>query len=332
VAKKINILITGANGFIGSHLMDHFSKFEKYKVFGLVRKTSNLFRFKGKNYDLRYGTINENLKNILRKINIVVHTAGKASDWGSYQEFYKTNVSGTINLINQSIEANVKQFIHYSSTVVYGFNGNSNTTEDKPFAPFNNNYCKRKTIAEIELSKYKDRIEIIIIRPSNVFGPGDRSFTLPLLKTLEKGLIGFIKGGRPITSPCYVKNLAKATELAASTKSGIGESFNISDGNDIPWIEFLKLTAHNLNITPPKLYVPSIPLAVIAKTVSSLYNLIGSKKPPFLTPYRIAISSKDYSFSIEKAKKLLAYNPLYTTEEGIKESIQWYRGIKIRDK
>ena len=326
--KKTNILITGANGFIGSHLMEQFSSNEKYRVIGLVRKTSKLFRFEGKKYEIRYGSIDNNLKNILKDIDIVVHAAGKASDWGRYDEFYKTNVLGTINLIQESIKANVKRFIHFSSTVVYGFNGNINTTEDKPFAPFNNNYCKTKAIAEMELSKYKDKIEIIIIRPSNVFGPDDISFTLPLLKTLEKGLFGFINGGRALTSPCYVKNLSNAVELAVTTETGIGEAFNISDGNDIPWIEFLKITADNLNAKTPKLFVPSFPLMMIARLISSIYNLFGSKKPPFLTPYRIAISSKNYSFSIEKAKKLLNYNPPYTTERGIKESIEWYNKAK----
>jgi len=325
MSKRSTILITGANGFIGSKLMDHLSNLGKYRVIGLVRKSSNLFRLKGKNYELRFGDINGNLKNILEDVDIVIHTAGKASDWGKYEEFYKTNVLGALNIAQTAIVSGVKRLIHYSSTVVYGFNGNIDTREDKPFNPFNNNYCKTKAIAEMELSKYKDKIELIIFRPSNVFGPGDLSFTLPLFKTLEKGLIGFVNGGKPITSPCYVKNLCKATELACETKKGIGEAFNVSDGNDIPWIEFLKLVAKNLNTKVPKLNVPSFPLMIIAKFMSFLYNLFGSRKPPFLTPYRIAISSRDYSFSIEKAKKLLNYHPPYSTEEGIKESIEWYR-------
>ncbi len=327
--KKSAILITGSNGFIGSKLMDHLSNLRKYRVIGLVRKSSNLSRLEGKNYELRFGDINGNIKDILEDVDIVIHTAGKASDWGKYEEFYKTNVLGALNIAQTAIESGVKRLIHYSSTVVYGFNGNIDTRENKPLNPFNNNYCKTKAIAEMELSKYKDKIELIIIRPSNVFGPGDFSFTLPLFKTLEKGLIGFVNGGKPITSPCYVKNLCKATELACETKKGIGEAFNISDGNDIPWIEFLKLVAKNLNAKVPKLNVPSIPLMIIAKFMSFFYNLFGSRKPPFLTPYRIAISSRDYSFSIEKAKKLLNYHPPYSTEEGIKESIEWYRNLQI---
>jgi len=325
--ERTNILITGANGFIGSHLMEYFSNLDNVRVFGLVRKTSNLSRLEGKNYELRYGNINDNLKNILSDIDLIIHTAGKASDWGKYEDFYKTNVLGTLNLVQQSIGSKVKRFIHYSSTVVYGFNGNINTTEDKPFNPFKNNYCRTKVLTEIELRKYKDKIEIIIIRPSNVFGPGDTSFTLPLLKTIEKGLPGFIKGGNPLTSPCYVKNLCKATESAVKTKIGIGEAYNITDGNDITWKKFLKLTANSLNAKTPALFIPSFPLMIVASFASFIYNLVGSNKPPFLTPYRIAISSKDYSFSIEKAKKILKYNPPYTTEEGIKESIEWYRSF-----
>ncbi len=327
--KKIkNIMITGANGFIGSHLMKMFSEMDGYSVTGLVRKSSNLFRLEGRDYKLKYSSLESISGDTLRGIDVVIHTAGKASDWGKYSEFYKTNYEGTINLVKRSIEAGVKRFIHFSSTVVYGFNGNVNTKEDKPFAPFNNNYCITKALAEKELWKLKDKIEIIVIRPSNVFGPGDYSFTYPLIQTLEKGLIGFVNGGRPLTSPCYVKNLCRATELAVKTEKGVGEAFNISDSNDIPWIEFLKLFSSELKAKPPRLYIPASPLMAVAKIMEFIYRAVGSRKPPFLTPYRIAISSRDYSFSTEKAKRLLNYVPTHTTEDGVKESVEWYRAVK----
>ncbi len=324
----MNILITGANGFIGSHVMNQLSKNSNLKPIGLVRKTSNLFRLENKNYNLRFGSIENNLENILSDIDTVVHIAGKASDWGKYEDFFKTNYEGTLNILKQSIDSGVRRFIHFSSTVVYGFNGNINTKEDSPFKPFNNYYCITKTMAEKEIWKYRDRIEIIVIRPSNVYGPEDYSFTFPLIKTMEKGLIGFVNGGKPLTSPCYVKNLAYATELAVITDKGMGEAFNISDSKDIPWIEFLKIFADELGAKTPKLNVPSFLLMGIAKIMETIYRMAGSKRPPFLTPYRIAISAKDYSFSTEKAERIMGYSPPYSTTEGVRESVEWYKNIK----
>jgi len=327
---KTNILITGANGFIGSYLMKRFSAGKNYRVTGLVRKTSDLFRLKGNAYNLVYGSISEpaGLKEVMKDIDCVIHTAGKASDWGNYEDFYHTNVEGTVNVVESALRCGVKRLIHFSSTVVYGFTGHRNTDETRKPHPFHNHYCITKTIAEERVFNFKDRIELIVLRPSNVYGPLDLSFTFPLLRSIDRGLIGFVNGGRAITSPCFVKNLVSATERAVITQKGIGEAYNISDGNDITWKLFLQIIAEKLGRKAPRLCIPAAPLKITAHLLSMIYRLLKSPAPPLITPYRIAISSKDYSFSIDKARKLLTYKPEFTTDHGLDECIRWYREYK----
>lgn len=323
--NKKRLFITGASGFIGSHLMKHLYTLKNYEVLGLVRSTSNLFRLQNGKHRLIKGSLDDSPNIFPEGIDCVIHTAGMASDWGRWEDFYRTNVEGTLNIIHNSIKKRVKRFIYLSSTVVYGFTGNLNTGEDQNLKPFNHAYCKSKYLAETKVFEHKGDIEVFVLRPSNVFGPFDTRFTMQLIEGINSGLRLFPGGGNTITSPCYVKNLVKAVELCIKAENGAGEAYNITDGNDITWREFLSMIAEELGKNPPNIPVPSSPLYILSVFFEKLYTMFGSSKPPVLTPYRIAQVSKNYSFSIEKAKTLLNYNPPFTTLEGIQDSIQWYR-------
>ncbi len=323
----MKILITGANGFIGSHLLRRFSTLNGFHVCGMVREKSDLFRLAGGSYDLRYASLNDPLDDVVRGFDVVIHTAARSSDWGGYESFRRTNVGGTVNLVRASVARGVGRFIHFSSTVIYGFSGNRLTGEDSPAAPFNNPYCLTKVRAEEELLRYRDRIRLTILRPSNVFGPGDLTTTYPLFEALRLGMPGFPAGGKYLTSPCYIDNLVTATELAIRSECSSGEAFNISDGNDVLWREFLTSIAEELGVKPPRMAIPAGLLKPSAWGMEKLYTLFHLSKPPIITPYRIAQVINDYSFSIEKAKRMLGYLPICSTEEGIRESVKWFIGV-----
>lgn len=323
--KAVKILITGANGFIGSHLLRRFSMVNGLQVYGMVRRSSDLSRLKGGSYDLRYASLNDPLEDIVRGCDVVIHTAARSSDWGKKESFFRTNVDGTVNLVRASIKMGVRRLIYFSSTVVYGFQGNYLTGEDRPSVPFKHPYCLSKVEAERELYRYRDGIFLVILRPSNVFGPGDLTTTYPLLSALQKGLAAFPDGGRHLTSLCYIENLIRATELTLDAECLSGEAFNISDGNDMPWRKFLSLLAVELDVAPPRVALPGNLLRITAWGMEKLYMFFNSGSPPVITPYRIAQVVKDYSFSIEKAKKRLGYLPPCSTGDGILKSVRWFK-------
>jgi nucleoside-diphosphate-sugar epimerase len=330
MSVREHVLITGANGFIGSHTLKTLSAKKDYRACGLVRKTSNLFRLHSGDYELFRGSITDTLDEIMSGFDAVVHTAGMASDWGPYGAFHSINVDGTINVARSALRCGVKKFVYLSSTVVYGFGGHVHTDENTPLNPFPNSYCETKTIAEEKLLELKDDINIVVLRPSNVFGPHDLSFTYRLLKSLDRGLIGFPRGGRSLTSPCFVGNLVHAIERALTMRIDSGQAFNISDGADIPWRTFLRMCAEKMNKKSPLLPVPSAPLYMLSVLLEKCYTLAKSRTPPLITPYRIAISSRNYSFSVEKARAVFGYSPRFSTSEGIKESVAWYRNFDER--
>jgi len=318
------IIITGANGFIGSNILMWFEKTKDLEPIGMVRKKSNLTRLKNSNSPiLTYPDTRDGLVEILKGAVGIVNTAGKASYKGRYEDFYNSNVQFPLELIDAAIRAGVEKFIHIGSTVIYGFKGNINTTEDKNPEPYKNPYCITKKICEEKLLEYSDRIEIYIFRPATVYGPWDFSFTFSLLSSLEKGLRVFPGGGKTLTSPCYVKNLAYATECAIFNKGNSG-AYNISDGNDMKWIDFLTLFSSELSVRPPKLGIPTLPLFFIFKLLECTEKLTGITLPEAASTALIVQVSKDYSFSIEKAKNKLHYKAPYSTIQGVKESVLWY--------
>lgn len=327
----MNVLITGASGFVGSHLLKQLSKQKGYNVIGLVRRTSDLFRISRLRSSLVYGSLEEGLDEVTRGIDAVVHTAASTVYWGKSAQVLSTNVDGTLNLLNASLVNRVKRFIHFSSTVVYGFSGNINTDEDKPLRPLGTPYCSSKTIAEQKLLQFRNDIDLIILRPSNIYGPTDLLFTYLLTWAVEKGILrGFPRGGRTLTSPCYVKNIVSATIKALETEQGFGEAYNISDGSDMEWREFLGIIAEDLGKKPPRISLPVKPLLFIARTLESMNSFLGLKSRPLITPHDIAHVSCDYSFSIDKAARILGYKPQHTTQDGIEETVEWYLGYRKR--
>jgi nucleoside-diphosphate-sugar epimerase len=332
MSTPLNILITGASGFVGSHLLRHLSDKNEYRVTGLVRPTSNLFRLRDKQYRLLYNSINDPMEETMNEFDAVIHSAASTKYWGNSNEIYRTNVDGTLNLIEASIEAGVRRFIHFSSTVVYGFNGNINTDESSELKPFNSGYCRSKTIAEEQLKRFYKDIELIILRPSNIFGPEDTVFTYLITWALDKGILfAFPRAGETLTSPCYVKNIVSATEraLKVPVQKGHGEVYNITDGNDIHWKTYLSLITEKLGKKPPRRSAPVKPLFFISRMFEIIYNMLKIKSRPPITPHDIVHVSDDYSFSIESAKIKLGYNPPYTTEEGIAETVKWYREYRL---
>lgn len=260
----------------------------------------------------------------------MIHTAARSSDWGAAGDFYRVNVEGTINLARACAAAGVKRLIHFSSTAIYGFSGHRQTGEDAPVAPFRHPYCQTKARAEFELAGFRDRFHLTVLRPSNVYGPGDLSFTYPLFSALEKGMPCFPAGGRRLTSPCAVENLASAVERALVSDHPSGEAFNVSDGADLPWRDFLGLAARELGEKPPRFGIPAAPLRLAASFLEKIYLARRSPLPPPITPYRIAQVARDYSFSIEKAKRLLGYTPEVSTGQALRESVEWFREEKYR--
>jgi len=274
------VLLTGANGFIGSCFHTFYK--EKYKI-----KT--------------FSFLNNNLNSLnLNNINTIVHLSALVHQMGgaSKEEYYRVNVDNSLKLAQKAKQSGVKHFIFMSSIKVYGEESDEVYKENTPCNP-QDDYGRSKLKAEIELKKLEDSsFTISIIRTPIVYGAGVKANILNLIKLVDKVPIlplGNIQNRR---SMVYIVNLCAIIDrIIELKKSGI---FLASDDKPISTSNFIDLIAKALN---KKIFLFSF----------SYFNLIVKKiKPSF---YKRLYMSLEIDNSI--TKKELSLSNVYTTEEGI---------------
>jgi len=323
----MKVLVSGANGFIGSNLCRRLLK-EGEEVHALVRKTSDLTFLKGLPVHLHIGDISkaDTLPPALEKVEKVFHVAGLAADWGSYSLFEKINFQGTQNMAQAAIHEDVKRFIYISTVAFHGF-GKLNMTEGSPAAENLIPYAKTKYLAEQwlwEMSK-NTAMEITAVRPGNVYGINDRTFISKYIDALLQGKFAEINHGRSKTCPVYIENLIDIIVLVSKEVKAAGQVYLATDGLDIDWHTFNTVLARHLNIKLPKTSIPYPIAMAAARTFYGLHQLMGLRSEPFLTPYRINNGGKDYHFSIQKLKSHFNYHPKVDLEESMRRTVEFYR-------
>lgn len=319
-------LITGVNGFIGSHTARRMLR-EGHRVRGLVRRTSNLDNIKDLNIEFVYGDVSqpETLEKATEGTDKVIHVAGIAKDWGDYADFHRVNFQGTCNLALAAEKAGVKRLVYISTAAVHGF-GYRYITESYPMSNKLNYYGETKKMAEQWLFQFARtaKMSIVALRPGNVFGPDDHTFIDKYLEAIYTGKFSYVNNGKSLTCPVYIDNLVESIWLACHSGTAVGEAFFITDGLEITWREFTDKLADALQVKKPRFSIPygfGYSLAIMAE---GIYKLLRIKKGPLITRYRVGNGGLDYHFSIAKAQKFLNYHPLVELGEAVKKTTQWY--------
>ena len=324
----MNVLVIGANGFIGSNLCKSLIQ-SGQGVVGVVRASSdlsfleNLNRLQIVRADI---TDRESLAAAMPDVSVVYNVAGMVTDWGSWDLFRKVNVDGVRNVMEAALEHNVRRVVHISSVSVYGFPGGTEVDENSPWItraddPYSTSKAEGEKLA---LSYQSDRLDVTAIRPAGVYGPNDRTTTLQLVPVLLSRQFGYVDGGRHLMAPVYIGNLVEMMRLAAESDQAPGQAFNAMDDGRVTWKEYTEWMCEDLGCKKPWLSVPrglAWPLACAIEKTAKLFN---KKESPMINKYRIRAVMQDNHYSIQKAKSQLGYHPAVSTREGLKKTIQWY--------
>ncbi len=321
------ILVTGANGFIGSNLVKRLVE-DGHSVRSMVRQTSDLKFLSGLDTKLCYGDINdtESLKDAMKGVEKVFHVAGLAADYGPFSLFEKVNFQGTKNVAQTACREGVLKLIYVSTVAFHGF-GKTNMDEESPIADNLIPYAKTKYMAEQWLWEFdkETKMNITAIRPGNVFGINDRTFMSKYLDAMIAGKFSEINKGRSKTCPVFSDNLIDIIIKVGDDDKANGNAFIATDGLDIDWHTFNNKLADALGINLPKTSIPYSIAYTIAKLYYGIHKTLGIKSEPFLTPYRINNGGKDYHFSIKKLHDFFDYQPRVDIDTAIKKTVQWYK-------
>jgi nucleoside-diphosphate-sugar epimerase len=323
-------LVTGANGFVGATLCRKLVE-RGDVVWGLVRKTSDLSLLEGIPIQRIVGALDEplTLENAMGRFDIIYHVAAAVSDWGTLDYFRRVNVEGTQNLIEAAVRHGVRRFVYVSTAAVHSFIGAQDMNEDSPQLPTPFPYCRSKREAEDLVMDFhrQQKIPVTIVRPGDVFGPGDRVSFLKFAGLLESGKMAYIGGGRKLGAFTYVENLVDGIILAGIVEKAAGQAFIITDGSRLTWREYFEKLTQEMGVSKPWMSVNPIVACAAASMLELIYRSFEFKTRPPITRYLVAHLRKDFHFSIEKARHELGYEPKVGIDEAIQRTAEWYREV-----
>lgn len=312
-------LVTGATGFIGSHLVEELVK-RGYDVTCLVRRTSNLRWIDGLKVNLIYGDCEQgSLSHLPGDIEYVYHLAGLTKAKRE-EDFFCVNAKGTENLLKTltSKAKGIKRFLYLSSLAAAGPSEEgrpiAETKEPKPVST----YGKSKLEGEFITLRYSEYMPVTIIRPPAVYGPRDRDLFI-FFKMLRKGFYPY--WGKCYYSMIYVDDLVRGMIQSAENKEAEGKIYFMSDGGIYSNDDIVSEISQVFDSKIIKFKVPLSMISLILGLTATLRNRTSiinrDKIREMRYPYWVCDSTR--------ATNELGFKPKVKIKEGIKWTADWYR-------
>jgi nucleoside-diphosphate-sugar epimerase len=321
----MRILVTGATGFIGSHLTELLIK-NGHQLRCPIRKTSNLKWLKDLPIEYTYCDLinNVDIYQSVKDVDYIYHVAG-ITKARTKEEYFLGNHIATKNLLHAVKEVNpkLKRFIQVSSGAAVGpSSGRIAVTEETSFHPITT-YGLSKMEAEKECLKMMDTLPITIVRPPAVYGPRD-SDIFEFFNTMKKGLQPMVGFHDTYVSLIHVHDLVRGIILAGEHPAAVGKTYFISSERYYNWKEIGELTGRIMNKKAIRLRIPKTGIYIIA-AFAELFSLI-SRKPALINFEKARDMVQDYwTFDIARSKKELGFAEECTLEYGIRNTINWYK-------
>jgi len=322
----MKFLITGANGFVGRPLCAELLR-RGESVRAAVRSENKSVE----NVEVAAtGAIDgqTDWSDALRGVDAVIHLAARvhvmkdaAAD--PLAEFLRVNLYGTSNLARQAARAGVKRLVYASSVKVNGestlspspsagVGGEQNIFTESDIPDPQDPYAISKWRAEQDLQRIANEtgLEVVIVRPPLVYGPGVKGNFLRLLATIDRGIPLPLAGANNVRSLVYVGNLVDAMIACATHPAAAGQTYLVSDGDDVSTALLVEKIARALGRTSRAFYFPPgllHAMAVVSGRAAQVDRLFGSLR-----------------VNDQKLRRELAWSPPYTLEQGLRATADWY--------
>ncbi len=322
----MRILVTGGTGFTGSHLVKRL--LDKGHEVLVLDYQKGLFHDelekRGAQIELG-GILQRDLVDRMVKGCEVVHHVAAAFRQLNVpdQHYWDVNVEGTRYLLDAAKRFGVRKFVYCSTQGVHGHIQNPPGNELSPIAP-EDYYQLTKYEGEKVVEQYvKEGLDAVTLRPTAIYGPGDPGRFLILFRMVQKGSFLMFGNGSTFYHPVYIENLVDAFELAAE-KDGIqGESYLIADEHYYSLNDLVNHVARAMGKEVNIRHLPFQPLWLAAFACEIVCKPLRITPPLFRR--RVDWFRQVRAFSIEKARRDLAYQPKVGIEEGLARTGEWYQ-------
>jgi nucleoside-diphosphate-sugar epimerase len=316
LAEPRRVFITGALGFIAQRLAHHYRE-RGAEVRGMdVRADPQ--------QDVVAGDVSQpgGWQAHAEGCDLVIHTAAILTLSGDPDAVWKVNVLGTRHALDAAVHAGARRFVQLSSVLAFSWDFPDGADERHPVRANGTPYVDTKVAGEqvVLQAHAAGEIPCTVIRPGDVWGPRSRPWTILPVEMIQQGLFMVPRGG--IFSPVYVDNLAHGIALAAASDAAAGEVFVITDGRGIPNEEFFGRYYAMLGKKGPRA-LPRAALTAIANGMDAAAWLRRHENE--MSANAVAYLARRGTYSIEKARRVLGYEPQVDFDEGFRRTEAWLR-------
>jgi len=313
------VLVTGASGFIGSHLAERFLA-HGAQVRLIVRRPERVAALAAAGADVRVGDLTDppTLRGSCDGIDFVYHAGAWLGTPYTREAAWAANVAGTEAMAREAQRAGVRRFIQISSIAVYGPVRSGSVTEEAPLWKGVELYGDSKIAAEEALQAVgRDGLRVVITRPGMVYGPRSRGWTIRLIKWIDERRPAMVAGGHGYARPIFIENLLDALVLCAQ-RPAAGEVFTLIDAN-LPWRDYLQQYARMVG--RPVRSVSYLTSWLIALTDEA--RALLTHRPPRVRRTALGYAVSRAVFSTEKARRVLGWTPRYLMPEAMAITKEW---------
>ena len=316
-------LVTGGGGFLGQAIVRKLARrgasvrsFSRHEHDGL--HAQGIEQFKGDVADPAA------VASAVQGCDAVFHVAAKPGIWGDYEDYHRTNVTGTQNVIAACRRHGVRRLVYTSSpSVVFDGRDMEGVDESAPYATrFEAHYPRTKALAEqLVRAANGPQLATVSLRPHLIWGPGDNHLLPRLVARARAGQLGRI-GSRPnLIDTIYVDNAADAHLLAADRLSPgspiAGKVYFVSQGEPVPMWEMVNRLLHAAGVPSVTRVIPTWLALALAWCFETAHRVTDNPREPRLTRFLVHELSTAHWFDISAARRDLGYTPAVSIAEGL---------------
>jgi len=319
------MLVTGASGFVGGHMVEYLVRRGK-RVRAMVRDEKKADALKQHDVEVVVADLRDkdSLASAVKGVSGVYHIASLFRQAGFPESvFYDINAEGVRRLLDVSMAAGVKRFIHCATVGVLGHVAEPPANEETPYNP-GDMYQRTKLEGEkIALAAFRSgKIPGVVIRPAMIYGPGDTR-NLKLFRMIARRKFCYVGKGLCSVHFVDVRDLVAAFDLAMAKESLNGEIYIIAGEKAVPLTEMVELIARTLGVPPPRLHLPVKPMQWLGSVCEAVCRPLHVQPPIFRR--RVDFFTKNRHFDASKAARDLGFKPAKRFEQEVVEITKWYR-------
>jgi nucleoside-diphosphate-sugar epimerase len=329
------VLVTGASGFLGGRLVQMLAG-EGEQVVVLARHSSDLrhlSRLPKDQVRFVFGALTERepVAEAVREATHIFHCAAASTDWAPLDVYFQSNVKGTEMLLEEARKSRrLERFLHVSTTDVYGY-PTVPCAETGAVLDVGLPYNRTKIFAEQSVWRRgrEEGLPVTVVRPATIYGPRGKAFVTDIAELLRTRQMAYIGGGRARGGFLYVDNAVDALILAARSPKTLGQVYNLTDGTEATWRQYVTALAAGLGYKRPWIDLQYHGAMILAAAMEAPYRWFGwLPGRPLLTRHAVYLLGRDQEFPGDKARREFGFASKISFEEGIARSVAWLQDLK----